>query len=85
MRAQRRSSYTDAVQPNIDLKGRIARAITGVAMIMLAAVLWWRDWPASATMRWCTIILLCAIGLFQFYEAKKGWCIARACGIKTPM
>ena len=22
-------------------------------------------------------------GLFALYEAKRGWCMARACGIKT--
>jgi hypothetical protein len=32
--------------------------------------------------RWAAGILIAA-GIFSFFEAARGWCIVRACGIKT--
>jgi hypothetical protein len=73
------------MKPNIDRKGRVARAISGVLCIAVGVVLWWITWPESTTYRWIVSILAIAIGVFQLFEAKRGWCVARACGLKTPM
>ena len=61
--------------PNIDRKGRIIRAIIGlgffVSALLVGPVVWWLG-------------VLFAIGaLFTWFEAARGWCVARACGIKT--
>lgn len=73
------------MKPNIDRSGRIARAISGLLCIAAggACMVW--AWPASMPWRWTIALGLLAAGLFQLYEARKGWCIARACGLKTPM
>lgn len=73
------------VKPNIQLNGRIARAISGLLCIAAGVLAWWMVWPESGTVRvvGCTIAIVA--GLFQLYEAKTAWCVARACGIKTPM
>jgi hypothetical protein len=60
---------------NIDRRGRIVRAIWGVALIVAGLLLWGRG-------HWICFVLVAAGG-FAFFEAAKGWCIARACGIKT--
>ncbi len=63
--------------PNIGRPGRIARAVTGVALIV--AGLW-----LSGSCHWgCLALVLC--GGFAIYEALRGWCLMRACGIKTKM
>ena len=62
-------------QRNIDRTGRILRAIWGVAMLILAAFAYHYAWWAAA--------LFTALAIFAFYEAMRGWCFARACGIKT--
>jgi uncharacterized membrane protein len=60
---------------NIGRRGRIFRAVCG-AVLMVAGIFLF---PAS---RWaCAGLVL--IGAFVLYEAKRGWCLARACGIKT--
>jgi Protein of unknown function (DUF2892) len=60
---------------NIGRQGRIFRAICGVLLIVAGIILF----PMS---RWaCGGLVI--IGVFVLYEAKRGWCLARACGIKT--
>lgn len=73
------------MQCNITTSGRIARAITGLLTIGLGILLLVYGWPASVTWRWLLAILAFAAGAFQLFEAARGWCIARACGMKTPM
>lgn len=29
-------------------------------------------------------VLFLVVGLFSLFEAARGWCAVRACGIKTP-
>ncbi len=73
------------MKSNIEMNGRIARAITG-AMTLGAGVACWRlGWPALAGWRWTLVGFLVFGGLFQFYEAVTAWCVTRACGIKTRM
>ncbi len=65
-----------SLQPNIDRKGRIARSITGVIFAIGAgAAFGQRVW-------WLGGLLLFSAG-FCFFEAKRSWCVMRACGIKT--
>ncbi len=71
--------------PNIDRKGRIARAVTGSMCIAFGVVCWLIDWPGGVGMRWVVILGALSAGAFQLYEAKKSWCVMRACGVKTPM
>ena len=65
---------------NIDSKGRLVRGITA-GLLLLAGVLvygdeGWRLW---------TCLGLLAASAFVMFEAVRGWCIMRACGIKTRM
>lgn len=62
--------------PNIDGKGRVARGL--VSCIAFAAAYRLREVPWAA-------LLLGVSGAFTLFEALRGWCVARACGLKTPM
>ena len=62
---------------NIDRTGRIVRAAGGVALIIAGLLLWERS-------RWLCFVLVAA-GAFMLYEAARGWCLMRACGIKTKL
>jgi len=73
------------VCPNIDRKGRIARAIAGSLCIMFCVVCWVAGWPETAGYRWIILLTALAAGGFQLFEAKNSWCFVRACGIKTPV
>ena len=63
--------------PNLDRRGRVVRAIFGAGCIAGGVVLAQYSWWACA--------VLAVAGVFAFYEAARGWCIVRACGIKTRM
>ncbi len=62
---------------NITTKGRLLRGV--VALLLLAAAVI----AGFTTDSWWAALLLLAGGLFTAYEAASGWCVARACGIKT--
>ncbi len=62
-------------RPNIDAKGRIIRGIGAIAM-GVSAFLTWPHSPAAG-------IALAGAAGFLAFEAGRGWCAARACGIKT--
>jgi hypothetical protein len=61
--------------PNITPLGRVVRTIWGLACIIGAIALRSRG-------NWAFWLLLSAGG-FGLFEAIRGWCIVRACGIKT--
>jgi hypothetical protein len=63
--------------PNINRLGRVVRAVWGVALIVAGLLLWNRS-------TWVCILLV-AFGAFALYEAARGWCVMRACGIKTKL
>ena len=65
-----------ALIPNIGTTGRVARGLCGLAT--LAGAWWCREHPVGSA-------VLVVGGLFMLFEAFRGWCIARACGLKTPM
>jgi len=60
---------------NIDRRGRIVRAIWGTSLIIAGLLLWGRN-------GWICLALV-GFGVFALYEAARGWCLMRACGIKT--
>lgn len=74
------------MQCNIDSKGKAARLIGGIitsviALVLIALALFqvvpsWVLWVGIGTL---------AAGGFQIFEARAGWCVVRAMGIKTPI
>jgi O-antigen ligase len=62
---------------NIDRTGRIVRAAGGVALIIAGILL-------SGRSGWACFLLV-AGGVFALYEGVRGWCLMRACGIKTKL
>ena len=69
------------MKPNISTAGRIARAITGLLCVILGILPWLVHWPRTPAYRWTACVILVALGLVQLFEAKRGWCVTRACGI----
>ena len=62
-------------RPNIGRQGRLARGVIGTLCLIAGIVL--VDYNL-----WLGLVFVVA-GLFAIYEALAGWCLARACGIKT--
>lgn len=72
---------------NIDAKGRVVRFITGVFAIfsgLLLAVLVTQGILSSETY-WLAIVGSIIGGIFAMWEAREGWCVVRAIGIRTPL
>ncbi|MEY4384793.1 MAG: hypothetical protein RLY20_76 [Verrucomicrobiota bacterium] len=63
--------------PNIDKRGRKARAVTGIVLLAAGMTAMFFIW-------WLGLILL-ASAAFVLFEAIRGWCGLRACGIKTKL
>lgn len=63
-------------QRNLDTKGRLVRGV-GALGLFAGAI-----WAFAATSSWLGWILA-ASGAFVLFEALRGWCVVRACGIKT--
>ena len=64
-------------RPNIQRNGRIARGVIG-SLCLVAGII-----VAGDISLWGLILVVA--GLFALFEALRGWCFARACGIKTKM
>ena len=62
-------------RPNIKRTGRIARGVIGTLCLITGIIL--VDYKL-----WLGLVFVAA-GLFAIYESLSGWCLARACGIKT--
>jgi hypothetical protein len=60
---------------NIKRQGRIARGVIG-SFFLIAGII------TVDFILWLGLIFVIA-GLFAIYEALSGWCLARACGLKT--
>ncbi len=71
--------------PNITRAGRIARATTGTLCVFGGVACVYYAWPAQPVWRYTLAVVLVLAGMFQWYEARKRWCVMRACGFKTPM
>jgi hypothetical protein len=63
--------------PNIGRAGRIVRAALGLIAICAGLAL-------SGYSYWVCLGLV-AVGGFSLFEGARGWCLARACGIKTKL
>ena len=61
--------------PNIGSQGRLLRGLGALGLFVAA-------WFAFDVATWLGIVLL-ALGGFLLFEALRGWCGLRACGIKT--
>jgi hypothetical protein len=61
--------------PNIQLEGRVVRGITACVFCAAAVV-------ALRLSRRLSLLLFVS-ALLAFYEALRGWCLLRACGVKT--
>ena len=72
---------------NIDQKGRLARLYTGIIAIVfgiaLALLTYFSVIPAA--LGWMAVAGSIFGGAFAIFEARKGWCVVRAIGIKTPL
>jgi len=73
------------MKPNIERAGRIARAISGTLCVIGGVACILGAWPEAVVWRWVLAAALVVFGVFQWFEARKGWCAVRACGIRTPM
>ena len=62
---------------NLDASGRRARGVIG-AIVLIAGIIA-ADWTL-----WVCLPLVAA-GLFAIFEAVRGWCLFRACGIRTKL
>jgi hypothetical protein len=62
---------------NIDNKGRLVRGLGALALLVGAGF----GFTVSA---WLGVALL-ASGVFVAFEALRGWCALRACGIRTKL
>jgi hypothetical protein len=62
-------------RPNLDYRGRMARGVIG-ALCLVAGIIIAGDYSLWG-------LILVAAGLFAILETIFGWCLVRACGIKT--
>jgi hypothetical protein len=62
---------------NIDNKGRLIRALIALPLLVGAVF-------GFSLSVWLGIALM-ASGAFVAFEALRGWCALRACGIKTKL
>lgn len=63
------------LSPNIDNRGRWLRGLGALGMFVGA-------WFAFGVATWLGVLLVAA-GVFALFEALRGWCALRACGIRT--
>ncbi len=61
--------------PNIEKKGRLLRGLGAVALFAGGL--------AALKVSLILSLVLLASGVFVLFEALRGWCALRACGIKT--
>ena len=62
-------------RPNIDSRGRLVRGGIAALLFIAGGVIAW-------FVLWLGLVFI-GIGIFTLFEAVRGWCVARACGIKT--
>ena len=63
--------------PNIGTAGRLVRGLMGLALLVGAVI----SFRQSV---WLALVLAGA-GVFGLFEAFRGWCLMRACGIRTKL
>jgi hypothetical protein len=63
------------MRQNIDSNGRMARGGVGILFLLAGGCLV----PVNGVLA----AVFAVVGLFCLFEAFRGWCVVRACGIKT--
>ena len=63
---------------NLDASGRRARGVLGTIVLIAGIII------AGDILWWLGLIFVVA-GLFAIFEAVRGWCLLRACGIRTKL
>ena len=71
---------------NINARGKLVRLIWGMFLLVLGAValLAWAL-PKGTTGSWVVTVVCLVLGGLGVFEARAGWCVVRAMGIKTPV
>jgi hypothetical protein len=59
---------------NIGFHSRLARGVLGALSLIAGIIL--------ADYRLWICLLFVGLGLFAIFEAVRGWCLARACGMR---
>jgi len=75
-----------ALTCNIDSRGKVARLVWGVLLVVggvALAGLW--AWGSGSWVRWAASAVCVLGGAFAVFEARAGWCAIRAMGIRTPL
>ena len=62
-------------KPNLNFRGRMARGVIGTLCLIAGIVL--VDYRL-----WLGLIFVVA-GMFAIFESLRGWCLVRACGVRT--
>ena len=62
---------------NLEFRGRLVRGVLGGISLIAGIIV------ADFNLGVC--LGLVAFGLFAIFEAARGWCLMRACGIRTKM
>jgi hypothetical protein len=75
-----------ALACNIDARGKVARLRIGIglAVIGLLLTLSWAL-PFGGVAAWLVSGAVLLAAAFSIFEARAGWCVARAMGFKTPI
>lgn len=75
------------MQCNIDAKGKAVRMAGGIATVLAGIVvsILTLTQVLEPEIGWFATISMFLGGGFAIFEARKGWCIIRAMGIKTPL
>lgn len=74
------------MQCNIDARGKAARLIWGIILLLggiLLAVFW--ALPAGGWLAWTVSVVVVLGGAFAIFESRAGWCVLRAMGLRTPI
>lgn len=72
---KRTSSSSGFWKPNLGSGGRWLRGVAGLVMVVAGLLL-----VTQATVLGAAFL---ASGAFVLFEAARGWCVLRACGIRT--
>ena len=76
-----------AMECNIDSRGRVVRFIKGIFAILAGFVLAILVSQGILTSESYMLVIIGSIlgGAFAMWEARAGWCVVRAIGIRTPL
>jgi hypothetical protein len=61
--------------PNLGFQGRLARGVLGTIALIAGIIM-------ADYVLWICLVLV-GLGLFAIFEAVRGWCLARACRMRT--